>query len=77
MNTFPITEFFWNENEGDWHDTGKILGYEVLGKDGKVLGKGESKIEAEENAYAAMYPPQFHAKASKKVKPRRKLTLAR
>ena len=69
MNTFPITEFFWNENEGDWHDTGKIIGYKVVAPNGKILGEGETINEAQEKAFASMYPPES---AAKKLEPKRK-----
>ncbi|MCX6720460.1 MAG: hypothetical protein NTW11_01495 [Candidatus Staskawiczbacteria bacterium] len=60
MNTFPILETFWDEEEG-LINTDKILGYKVLGADGKVLGTGETPSEAQEEAYNKLYPPESKA----------------
>ena len=57
MNTFPILESYWDEEEGIIN-TDRILGYKVLGADGKVLGTGETPTEAQEEAYNKLYPPE-------------------
>jgi len=57
METFPILETFWDENEG-LVNTDKILGYKVVGSDGKILGTGETPNEAEEEAYSKLYPTE-------------------
>lgn len=61
METFPILETFWDENEG-LINTDKILGYKVVGSDGKILGTGETQTEAEEEAYSKLYPPESAVK---------------
>jgi len=55
MNTFPILETFWDEDEG-LVNTDRILGYKVVGSDGKTLGTGETPNEAQEDAYSKLYP---------------------
>ena len=71
MNTFPILETFWDEEEG-LISTDKILGYKVVGADGKILGTGESIAEAQEQAYGKLYPIESVANTPALKLPRRK-----
>lgn len=56
MEIVAITEAYWSEDGGEMIDTGIVLSYEARGCDGTVLGRGETKREAAEAAYVAMYP---------------------
>ncbi len=46
----------WSEAEGMYISTHELLGYKVIGTDGKVLGYGETKSDAIEAAYEALWP---------------------
>src|SRR3989344_4835555 len=72
MEVFTITEFLWNDREGDWTDTGKILGYKVVAPNGKTLGEGETINEAQEAAFATLYPAGSAVNLPIKEKPRRR-----
>ena len=58
MEVVPLYEVRWNEVEGEYVNTGCLIGYECRGTSGNVLGRGESIGEAVEVALKAMWAPQ-------------------
>ena len=46
MTIEPITAKVWSEREGEYVDTYELVGYEVWGDDGTLIGKGETRNEA-------------------------------
>ena len=56
MEILPITEVYCSDEdgEGEMVDTGLIVGYEAVGADGTVLGRGETVAEATEAAYKVL-----------------------
>ena len=55
-NLEPVWRMEWSEAEGMYISTHELLGYKVIGTDGKVLGYGETKSDAIEAAYEALWP---------------------
>lgn len=60
MEIVPITDAYWCEGSGEMIDIGVIIGYEVIGHGGIVLGRGESVAEATDAALIARYMPELY-----------------
>ena len=72
METFPILAES-EENE----EFSQILGYQVVDTKGKIIARGETPAEAEQNAIAVLYPLEYPISAFKKAKSKQRISIGK